>query len=96
MRIVRINPQHLSSAGPARPRPACADEDPTLFFPVGNSAAALEQIAEAKEVCRGCPMATDCLQTALEHDEAGVWGGTCEQERDLMKRRAARKAQAAA
>ena len=34
----------------------CRDEDPELFFPVGTSGPALMQIAEAKSVCRRCPV----------------------------------------
>jgi len=37
-----------------RHRAACRDEDPELFFPVGNSGPALLQISEAKAVCRRC------------------------------------------
>ena len=33
----------------------CRDEDPELFFPVGNSGPALTQIAKAKLVCNRCP-----------------------------------------
>ena len=44
----------------------CRDEDPELFFPVGNSGPALLQIAEAKAVCRRCPVASECLAWALE------------------------------
>ena len=37
----------------------CRDEDPELFFPVGNSGPALlTQIAKAKLVCNRCPVAT--------------------------------------
>ena len=38
----------------------CRDEDPELFFPVGNSGPALTQIAKAKLVCNRCPVATSC------------------------------------
>ena len=31
---------------------ACLDEDPELFFPIGNTGPALLQIDEAKAVCR--------------------------------------------
>ncbi|MFE0774164.1 WhiB family transcriptional regulator [Streptomyces sp. NPDC058861] len=69
----------------------CRDEDPELFFPIGNTGQALLQIEEAKAVCRRCPAMEQCLQWALESDQdSGVWGGLSENERRAMKRRAAR------
>ncbi|GAB3684674.1 hypothetical protein GCM10027597_34090 [Saccharopolyspora tripterygii] len=69
----------------------CRDEDPELFFPVGNSGPAVLQIAEAKAVCRRCPVASQCLAWALESgQDAGVWGGMSEDERRALKRRNAR------
>lgn len=74
-----------------RHRAACRDVDPELFFPIGNTGAALLQIEEAKAVCRRCPVIDECLQWALEAGEdSGVWGGLSEDERRAMKRRAAR------
>lgn len=74
-----------------RHRAACRDEDPELFFPVGNSGPALLQIAEAKTVCRRCPVLSGCLSWALESgQDAGVWGGMSEDERRALKRRNAR------
>jgi WhiB family redox-sensing transcriptional regulator len=71
-----------------RHRAACIEEDPELFFPVGNSGPALTQIAEAKAVCRRCPVSSDCLTFALEVGlDAGVWGGMSEDERRALKRR---------
>jgi WhiB family transcriptional regulator, redox-sensing transcriptional regulator len=67
---------------------ACRDEDPELFFPVGNSGPALLQIAEAKAVCHRCTVASDCLAWALASgQDAGVWGGMSEDERRALKRR---------
>ncbi|CAM5280018.1 Transcriptional regulator WhiB [Streptomyces glaucescens] len=34
----------------------CREEDPELFFPIGNTGPALLQIEEAKAVCRRCPV----------------------------------------
>ncbi len=66
----------------------CRDEDPELFFPVGTTGPALLQVAEAKAVCRRCPVASSCLQWALESgQDAGVWGGMSEDERRALKRR---------
>lgn len=74
-----------------RHRAVCKDEDPELFFPVGNSGPALLQIAEAKSVCRQCPVISTCLAWALESgQDAGVFGGMSEDERRALKRRNAR------
>ncbi len=69
---------------------ACRDVDPELFFPIGNTGPALLQIEEAKHVCRRCPVSESCLRWALESgQDAGVWGGTSEDERRALKRRTA-------
>lgn len=45
--------------------------DPDLFF-----AESPADLARAKELCRGCPVAAACLAGALERAEPwGVWGG---------------------
>ncbi|WP_090057571.1 WhiB family transcriptional regulator [Lentzea fradiae] len=64
-------------------RPACADEDPELFFPESGQVA---QISEAKTVCLSCPIRRACLSYALQHGVQGVWGGTTEDERRAMRR----------
>jgi WhiB family redox-sensing transcriptional regulator len=72
---------------------ACRDEDPELFFPVGNTGPALMQIEEARAVCNRCSVADICLKWAIETgQDAGVWGGLSEDERRALKRREARKA----
>lgn len=69
----------------------CRDEDPELFFPVGNSGPALAQIADAKLVCARCPVTDECLSWALKSgQDAGVWGGMSEDERRVLKRRTVR------
>lgn len=70
-----------------RQRAICREEDPELFFPVGTSGPALLQIAEAKTVCRRCPVVSECLTWALASGEDfGVWGGMSEDERRALKR----------
>jgi WhiB family redox-sensing transcriptional regulator len=67
---------------------ACRDADPDLFFPIGSSGPGLRQIAEAKAICALCPVITDCLSYALATgQDAGVWGGTTEQERQALRSR---------
>ncbi|UXY24980.1 WhiB family transcriptional regulator (plasmid) [Streptomyces cynarae] len=74
-----------------RHQASCREEDPDLFFPIGDTGPVLLQVQEAKAVCRRCPVIGQCLQWALESgQEFGVWGGLSEAERRAMKHRAAR------
>lgn len=67
----------------------CRDTDPDLFFPVGTTGQALIQIDRAREVCGQCTVSVECLQFALEtNQDAGIWGGTSEEERRQMRRAA--------
>lgn len=65
-----------------RERAACCAVDPELFFPVGSTGPALDQLADAKSVCHRCPVIGQCLAWALDTGQrAGVWGGLGEAER---------------
>jgi WhiB family redox-sensing transcriptional regulator len=64
---------------------ACRDMDPELFFPLGTSGASLPQIEEAKQICRTCPVCRPCLRWALDSGDAGVWGGTTDDERRSLR-----------
>ena len=80
-----------------RHRAACADEDPELFFPIGDTGPALLQVEQAKKVCHRCPVLDSCLQWGLETGQAhGVWGGTSEADRRSARRRAQRQTAARA
>ena len=69
----------------------CRDEDPELFFPIGTTGPAATQVDQAKVVCQRCAVVEPCLTWALETgQDAGVWGGTSEDERRALKRRSAR------
>lgn len=70
-----------------RQRAACRDSpDPDLFFPVGNTGPALEQIEAAKRICRICQVREECLDWALTtKQESGVWGGLSEDERRALR-----------
>jgi WhiB family redox-sensing transcriptional regulator len=66
---------------------ACKDEDPDLFFPIGTTGVAIDQVDEAKRVCARCPVQEPCLEFALaSNQDAGVWGGLTEDERRTLKR----------
>jgi WhiB family redox-sensing transcriptional regulator len=70
-----------------RDHAACRDTDAERFFPLGTTGAALEQINQAKHLCGGCPVRAQCLNWALETgQDAGIWGGTTEDERRALRR----------
>ena len=78
----------LSQDDAWRERAACRDMDPDLFFPVGTTGPALDQIEAAKAICRVCPVRELCLEYALStNQEAGVWGATSEEERRKLRKR---------
>jgi WhiB family redox-sensing transcriptional regulator len=70
-----------------RDHAACRDTNPDLFFPVGTTGPAIEQIEQAKAVCRECVSQTACLDFALvTNQDSGVWGGTSEEERRKLRK----------
>lgn len=70
-----------------RLKASCRSVDPDLFFPVGTTGLALEQIEQAKAVCRSCPAQEPCLEFALStNQESGVWGATSEEERRKLRK----------
>jgi len=70
-----------------REQAACRDTDPDLFFPIGSTGPAIEQIEAAKTVCMQCDAQQSCLEFALvTNQESGIWGGTSEDERRKLRK----------
>lgn len=68
------------------PDMACLEVDPDLFFATDK-----EGIAEAKSICRTCPLVVLCAQRALAAgEEHGVWGALSAEERKGMLTQQAR------
>src|SRR5258707_13359605 len=66
-------------------RANCLGVDPDLFFPERGAST-----KEAKSVCGGCEVKTECLEYALRHgEEFGIWGGMSERERPRIRRQRA-------
>jgi WhiB family transcriptional regulator, redox-sensing transcriptional regulator len=66
---------------------ACKHTEPDLFFPVGTTGPAIDQIEAAKRVCRACEVIEPCLEFALAtNQESGVWGATSEEERRKLRK----------
>jgi len=79
-----------------RSRSLCRDSNPDLFFPVGATGTAVDQIEAAKSVCGVCEARVECLEFALAtNQEAGIWGGTTEEERRALRKDWAEKERAA-
>ncbi|MBC6448397.1 WhiB family transcriptional regulator [Actinokineospora sp. HBU206404] len=63
-------------------RALCAQTDPEAFFPEKGGST-----REAKRICLGCEVRSECLEYALAHDERfGIWGGLSERERRRLKK----------
>lgn len=72
-------------------RAACSTADPELFFPISSSGPAARQIRRAKAICAQCEIRRACLDYAIDAGPIqGVWGGTTERERRLLKQRGRR------
>lgn len=70
----------LIGCGPWRQFAACRSADPELFFPAPGPG--LRQGEEAKVICAGCLVRSQCLAFAtLTRQEHGIWGGLTEEER---------------
>jgi WhiB family redox-sensing transcriptional regulator len=85
--------RQLPANVPFRPEPwmqqaACQNAvDPDLWFVSHNQGAAA--VAQAKRICRACPVTATCLAYALTYPVPlyGIWGSTTEVERDRLRRR---------
>lgn len=78
---------------------ACRGVDSSVFFhPEGERGRARAQRERhAKELCRNCPVITQCRSHALAVGEAyGIWGGMSEGERDVFLKRNVRGIQRSA
>lgn len=63
-------------------RALCAQTDPEAFFPEKGGST-----RDAKKICTGCEVRSECLSYALANDERfGIWGGLSERERRRLKR----------
>ena len=80
---VVVRPEDMDDLG-WQDRALCSQTDPEAFFPEKGGST-----REAKRICQGCEVRSDCLEYALAHDERfGIWGGLSERERRKLKKRA--------
>lgn len=78
----------MTSTSDWRAEAACRTVDPELFFPVGTARDVERQHRAARAVCAECPVARQCLQSAVALEGVdGIWAGTTPLERDLLNAR---------
>ncbi|GAA5046333.1 WhiB family redox-sensing transcriptional regulator [Thermocatellispora tengchongensis] len=81
-----------------RRRAACRGQDLALFFGPGDTRETAKEkqtrVERAKQVCRGCPVQSECLDFHLRVSapQYGVAGGLDEDERAAHRRSQQRKA----
>ena len=72
-----------------RDRAACAGQDPRRFT---DPRPETNDIDQALETCRSCPVRSPCLNEALTHpavDDVGIWGATTAEQRALLRHQSA-------
>jgi WhiB family redox-sensing transcriptional regulator len=72
-----------SQAPKWRQRAACRGQNTDQFY---RSKEALRPPPEIQRICDGCPVRGDCLLWAIERREQGIWGGTTEVQRRVLRR----------
>lgn len=65
----------------------CAKMDPELFFPEGSSSAVVKARKLLAPVCNSCAFKEPCLDYALRTDVQGIWAGTTETDRKIIRRK---------
>jgi WhiB family transcriptional regulator, redox-sensing transcriptional regulator len=61
---------------------ACLTAEPEVFFPIGSSGGALDEVTAAKAICAACGVLSECRDYALRTRQPfGVWGGLDEEQR---------------
>jgi WhiB family redox-sensing transcriptional regulator len=81
-------------------RAACKGMDTSIFFGYADTVAISghgmpraerEKLKEVRDICRGCPVRTECAVHALTYPEPfGIWGGLTRKERyQILRQRGA-------
>lgn len=83
--VERVIPTALEPPPEWHREAACKDvPDPDIFYPERGHTG-----AEAKAICKACPVRAVCLEWALDTGEPyGVWGALTARERKELRRAA--------
>lgn len=64
----------------------CKETDTRVFFIYREDKDQRQRREDAYSICRSCPVQAKCLDYAIVNNEVGIWGGTTDQERRLLRR----------
>ncbi len=53
---------------------ACGGQDPSIWVPDYEPHQPTQSVQKAVQVCRGCPVASECLAYAVAHATVGPYG----------------------
>jgi WhiB family redox-sensing transcriptional regulator len=65
---------------------ACRDQNTADFFILRGDPQQRVKRVRAYAICRDCPVKRDCLDYAVVNHELGIWGGTTDRERRIIRR----------
>ena len=58
---------------------------PDAFFPEWKSIGGREMAANAKSLCKECPIIQQCAEYGIRFARYGIWGGLLESEREAIR-----------
>jgi len=65
---------------------ACRDQDTADFFILRGDPQQRVKRIRAYAICKGCSVQRECLDYAIVNHELGIWGGTTDRERRIIRR----------
>jgi WhiB family redox-sensing transcriptional regulator len=86
--LTRVRPQvGVAAVHGWQWRAECRMADPALFYPpeFERPSVKTRRVAEAMAVCARCDVRADCLTYAVVNREQGIWGGTTDEQRRIMR-----------
>lgn len=65
---------------------ACVGKTDLFFSPAHKTREVIAKEKEAIFICEPCPIRKQCLEWALHHEQYGIWGGTTEWQRRVIRK----------
>lgn len=82
---------HVPTPGDWTDHAACRGHDPNKFFPSRGTPVS----SAIRNLCKGCPVRTDCLEFGIRWPVLGIWGGKAVRERRCLRLQRLLEAEAA-